>query len=193
MYWQLSKAAPELVGLWDIAPMPGTLQEDGSIARSFACNTSACMIFDNTDKEEEAWNFLKWWLSSDTQAEYSRRRQTGYGMQYLWNTANEKAFDSLPFTAEQKAVIKTQFASQYEIVNHPASYLVAREIGNVWNNVVISNKTLIDCINDAVILSNREIKRKLQEFGYMDDDGNLIKDYTTDALARLKKMTEEQQ
>ena len=69
---------------------------------------------------------------------------------------------------------------------------MAREIGNDWNQVVLNNKTLIDCINNSVTVSNREIKRKLQEFGYMDENGNLIKSYTTDALAYLKKLTEEQ-
>ncbi len=193
VYLQLSMAAPELGGLWDIAPMPGTLQEDGTVARYSVCNSTACMIFGNTEKDEKAWDFLKWWLSADTQAEYSRRRQTGYGTQYLWNTANKQSFETLPFTAEQKDVIRGQFEWQKETVNHPASYLIAREIGNTWNQVVLNNKTLIDCINNSVILSNREIERKLQEFGYMDEKGNLVKDYTTNAIEELKKMKEEKQ
>lgn len=193
IYLQLTMAAPELGGLWDIAPMPGTLQEDGTVARYSVCNSTSCMIFDNTKKDAAAWDFLKWWLSADTQAEYSRRRQTGYGTQYLWNTANKQSFETLPFTAEQKDVIRSQFEWQKETVNHPAAYLIAREIGNTWNQVVLNNKTLIDCINNSVILSNREIERKLQEFGYMDEKGNLVKDYTTNATRELLKMKEEKQ
>lgn len=192
VYLQLQLAAPELSGLWDIAPMPGTLQTDGSVARYSVCNSTACMIFGNTKKSDAAWSFLKWWLSDETQSEYSARRQRSYGTQYLWNTANKKSFETLPFTSEQKSVIRSQFEQQRETVCHPASYLVAREIGNDWNQVVLNNKTLIDCINNSVTVSNREIKRKLQEFGYMDENGNLIKSYTTDALAYLKKLTEEQ-
>ena len=188
LYLQLEIAAPELAGLWDIAPMPGTVQEDGSISRATTANTTACMVFDSTNKDEEAWDFLKWWLSSETQSEYSRRRQTGYGTQYLWNTANEEAFETLPFTEEQKVVLREQFKNQSEIVNHPASYMVAREIGNIWNSVVLSHETLIDCVNNSVILSDREIKRKLQEFGYMDNDGKLVKEYTTNALEKLKEL-----
>lgn len=192
VYLQLELAAPELAGLWDIAPMPGTLQRDGTVARYSVCNSTACMIFGNTKKSDAAWDFLKWWLSDETQSEYSERRQRNYGTQYLWNTANKKSFETLPFTAEQKNVIRSQFEWQKETVNHPAAYLVAREIGNDWNRVVLNNKSLIDCINNSVTLSNREIKRKLQEFGYMDEDGRLLKSYTTDALAELKRMKEEQ-
>ena len=149
-YLQLNMAAPELDGLWDIAPVPGTLREDGSISRDYGCNGSACMIFENSKKHDEAWDFLKWWLSSDTQTEYSRKRQTGYA----------------------------------------ASYIVAREIGNVWNNVVISNKSLVDNINSSTLLCNREFRRKLQEFGFIDKDGKIIKEYSTNALAELKRMQE---
>lgn len=189
-YLQLNMAAPELDGLWDIAPVPGTLREDGSISRDYGCNGSACMIFENSKKHDEAWDFLKWWLSSDTQTEYSRKRQTGYGASYLWNSANKVTFETLPFSSEHKAVIREQFENQQEVAEHPASYIVAREIGNVWNNVVISNKSLVDNINSSTLLCNREFRRKLQEFGFIDKDGKIIKEYSTNALAELKKLQE---
>lgn len=187
-YLQLSMAAPELKGLWDIALVPGTRQEDGSIRRDYGCNGSASMIFANSDKQAEAWDFLKWWLSSETQTEYSRRRQVGYGANYLWNSANQTAFESLPFSAEHKAVIREQFRQQQEVVEHPASYIVAREIGNVWNKVVISNGSLVDSVNSATILCNREFKRKLQEFGFVDENGAILKEYSTHALEELQRL-----
>lgn len=187
-YLQLSMAAPELKGLWDIALVPGTRQEDGSIRRDYGCNGSASMIFANSDKQTEAWDFLKWWLSSETQTEYSRRRQVGYGANYLWNSANRTAFESLPFSAEHKAVIREQFLQQQEVVEHPASYIVAREIGNVWNQVVISNSSLVDSVNSATILCNREFKRKLQEFGFVDENGAILKEYSTHALEELQRL-----
>lgn len=187
-YLQLSMAAPELKGLWDIALVPGTRQEDGSIRRDYGCNGSASMIFANSDKQAQAWNFLKWWLSSETQTEYSRRRQVGYGANYMWNSANRTAFETLPFSAEHKAVIREQFRQQQEVVEHPASYIVAREIGNVWNKVVISNGSLVDSVNSATILCNREFKRKLQEFGFVDENGAILKEYSTHALEELKRL-----
>jgi ABC-type glycerol-3-phosphate transport system substrate-binding protein len=190
MYLQLNMGAPELAGLWDIALTPGTVQEDGSVVRFQPSNATSCMIFENTDKSEQTWDFLKWWLSSETQTNYSRKRQVGYGAEYLWNTANTTAFKTLPFSPEQKKVIEEQFKWQREVTPHPASYLVEREIGNVWNNTVVGNQTLIDCINSSTILSNREIKRKLQEFGFIDEEGNLIKDYAINALEKLEALKE---
>ena len=187
-YLQLSMAAPELKGLWDIALVPGTRQEDGSIRRDYGCNGSASMIFANSDKQAQAWDFLKWWLSSETQTAYSRRRQVGYGANYMWNSANRTAFETLPFSAEHKAVIREQFRQQQEVVEHPASYIVAREIGNVWNKVVISNGSLVDSVNSATILCNREFKRKLQEFGFVDENGAILKEYSTHALEELKRL-----
>lgn len=180
-YLQLNMAAPEISGLWDIALVPGTRQEDGSILRYQPTNSSASMIFENSDKHEEAWEFLKWWLSSETQSEYSRRRQT----------ANASAFETLPFSSEHKAIIRETYKNQMEMVSHPASYIVEREIGNVWNNVVISNESLVDNINSSTILVNREFKRKMQEFGFIDSDGNIIKDYSANALEELKAKAKE--
>lgn len=187
-YLQLNMAAPELAGLWDIALVPGTRQEDGSIKRYYPANASCCFIFKNSEKKEEAWDFLKWWLSSDTQSEFSRRRQTGYGSQYLWNTANQVSFETLPFSSDHKDVIREQFANQKQMVSHPASYIVEREIGNIWNNVVLGNESLVDNINSATILCDREFSRKLQEFGFIDSNGKIIKQYSINALEELKKM-----
>ena len=32
-------------------------------------------------------------------------------------------------------------------------------------------------IDEATLVSNREMQRKLTEFGYFDEDGNKLKDY----------------
>ena len=85
-------------------------------------------------------------------------------------------------------MIREQFRQQQEVVEHPASYIVAREIGNVWNKVVISNGSLVDSVNSATILCNREFKRKLQEFGFVDENGAILKEYSTHALEELQRL-----
>ena len=176
-YVQLMTAAPELDGKWGIALIPGELQEDGSVAYYQAADSTASMIFDNTDKPDEAWDFLKWWLSSETQAEFSNRLESTYGPAYRWNTANLKAFAQLPYPEEDKQIILEQISYQKETGRHPAGYMVEREVSNIWNQVVVNGEGLTESIDRAVIASNREIIRKLQEFGFMDENGNLIKPY----------------
>ena len=191
-YLQLSLAAPEIAGNWDIALTPGTMQNDGKVLRYQPANNTACMIFKNTEKSDKAWDFLKWWLSSDTQLEYSVRRCTVYGKEYQWNTANVTAFKQLPFDKRIKDFALMQWEHQREVTPHPASYIAEREISNVWNNVVVDNKALIEEIDSAVILSDREIIRKMQEFGYMDKNGRLIKEYNTGIIDMLYENLKEE-
>lgn len=189
-YIQLTTAAPELEGQWGIALIPGQRQSDGTVTRYQAADSTASMIFANTDMPDEAWEFLRWWLSAKTQAEFSNRLESTYGPAYRWNTANLEAFRSLPYSDEDKAVILEQISYQKETARHPAGYMVEREVSNIWNEVVVNGKGLTESTDRAVIACNREIIRKLQEFGYMDDDGNLIRAYTTEDVMQWMGLTE---
>lgn len=191
-YVQLSTAAPELEGRWGVALVPGTMRSDGTIDYCQAADSTASMIFKNTDQPEESWEFLKWWLSSQTQAEFSNRMESAYGSAYRWNTANLKAFDSLPYDPADKAVILEQLSYQKETLRHPAGYMVEREISNIWNQVVVNGKGLTESIDRAAIASDREIIRKLQEFGFMDENGNMIKPYTTEDILSWMGLGEEE-
>ena len=47
----------------------------------------------------------------------------------------------------------------------------------------------MESLDQAVLVIDREIKRKLQEFGYIDQDGKLIKDYNIEILKMLYTKT----
>lgn len=187
-YLQMEVAAPELEGRWNVALAPGVEQSDGSILRYQMANSTACMIFENTSFEQESWEFLKWWLSSETQVEYAYMLESTYGVTYRWNTANTQAFAQLPYPEEHKQIVLEQWENQKENLRHPAMYMVERELSNIWLNVVINSDTLVTEIDRATIEANREILRKLQEFGYYDAQKNVIKNYpmmTYEQLAAL--------
>ena len=189
-YIQLELAAPELAGKWDIALAPGTEGEDGEIRRYQMADGTAGMIFENTEHPQEAYNFLQWWMSKDTQVEFAYTLQSKFGPEFRWNTANIEAFKELPYPKEHRDVILKQWEWQKEVVRHPAGYMVEREVSNVWNNVVVMGRTLRTELDGAALESNREIVRKLTEFGYMDKDGNLIQDYPVDNLRYLQSLLE---
>lgn len=192
-YVQLTEAAPELAGLWDIAPVPGNLTEDGKVVRDMNASTTTCMIFDNTDMPEEAWVFLKWWLSAQTQSEFASTMELSYGTEYRWNTANLKSFEESSYSKEHKEVIRVAWENQKENVQHPASYIVEREISNAFTNAVVNGDTVIEALDQSTLVANREIQRKLKEFGYCDNKGNLIKNYPIEVMkdieAKLQKQT----
>lgn len=191
-YIQLQVAAPELIGKWDIAVVPGQKQEDGTVLRYQSVDNTSSMIFKNTDKEEEAWNFLKWWLSEETQVKFAYTLESTYGSQYRWNTANLCAFSQLPYLDEHKQVILEQLSYQKENVRHPAGYMVERESSNIWNNVVANGKGLIESIDRSTIASDREIIRKLKEFGFLDAEGKVIKEYPIDTIQKLQEQLNSQ-
>ena len=185
-YVQLQVAAPELTGLWDIALIPGQRQEDGSVLRYQAADSTASMIFSNTDKEEEAYQFLKWWLSEETQVEFAYNLESRYGAEYRWNTANLSAFKELPYPENHKKIVLEQLSYQKENARHPAGYMVERESSNIWNNVIANGKGLRASIDRGKIIADREIIRKLKEFGFLDEDGNVLKPYPMDIIENLK-------
>ena len=189
-YIQLSLAAPELAGKWDIALIPGVMQEDGTVARDYPVSRTACMIFENTDKPEAAYDFLKWWLSTDTQVTYAYSLQSSYGPEFYWNPANRTAMAQLYFKPEHLSLMLEQWDWGHENFRHPATYMVERATSDAWTNVVVNSQNKMVSLDYASILADREIVRKLVEFGYMDAEGNIIKEYITDTVGRLKSQLE---
>lgn len=190
-YIQLQMAAPELAGKWGIAMAPGTRQEDGTIRRYQPAAGSTCMIFGNTTRSEQAWDFMKWWLSTDTQVKYAYNMQGTYGTEYRWNTGNLKAFAQMSYSNEDKEVIMNQWKHQKEITYHPANYMIERQTSDIWNGVVVDHESLVEEVDRATLVTNREITRKLKEFGFCDDDGNLIKNYSMKAMDDLQRLLAE--
>jgi ABC-type glycerol-3-phosphate transport system substrate-binding protein len=177
LYVALSNAADEIYGLWDIAPSPGVQSSEGSVKRYQVAGDRASIIFSDSQNKEKTWLFLKWWLSKETQLKYARTLVTRYGQAYLWNTANIGAFREVEFFDEfHKRAILEQWRWIGEVQRHPGGYMVEREVSNVWNKVVIEGRPLRSSIDRSVILVNRELERKLTEFGYLIE-GEKTRDY----------------
>lgn len=191
-YLQLQVGAPELNGRWDIALVPGTEQEDGTICRYWSADSTSSMIFSNTQRKDEAYRFLKWWLSSETQLEYANDLQTKYGSDYIWNTANHVALEGMSYPLAHKEIILEQWSWQKEALRHPASYILEREVSNAWIAIVTEGEPFQARIDEATLVSNREIMRKLTEFGYFDEEGNKLKDYNVNLIEELISEREEE-
>lgn len=187
MYVQMTEAAPELAGMWDIAPIPGTKAQDGSIERNMNAAMTTAMIFKNTKHSEESWRFLKWWLSKETQAEFASTIEMSYGTEYRWNTANLEAFEAGSYPKNHKGVIREVWEDQQENLQHPASYIVERELSNAFTNVVVNGDTVVEAMESSTLISDREILRKLKEFGYADSDGNMKRDYNMKIIEMIQE------
>ena len=133
-YLQLLTSAPELYGRWSIAPVPGTVQADGTVSHAVGTTAStAGVILSQSDKQEAAWTFLKWWMSAETQTRYGRELEAILGTGARWNTANVESFFSLPWDARHAQIIKAQMESAREQMIVPGGYFTGRHIINAWN------------------------------------------------------------
>lgn len=168
VYLQLTTAAPEIAGLWDVALAPGVKQADGTINRTNTSDAKGVVIFEKSENQQEAWDFIKWWLSSDIQARFANDIEATYGPTFLWNTANVNAFARLPIDDHHKEVILEQWTHTRNIAQTPATYIIERCISNVWNAAVFEQAPIRAQISDAVLEINKEMKRKMTEFGYYD-------------------------
>ena len=169
-YLQLLSAAPEIAGMWGIAPVPGLEQEDGTISRtaaSFDCIGD--MILANTGKEEQAWEFLKWWTSTEIQNAYCQEIEASLGTEARWNTANIESFHSLAWKKEDLDVIKIMMEQDKEMPNVVGGYYTTRHLTNAWNKVVISGGNLRDALEEAVLEINKELRMKQEEYGIVNE------------------------
>lgn len=186
-YIQLKYAAPELAGQWGVLPIPGIENEEGVIERWDPTYGDSAIIFKDSDKKEMAWELIKWWTSSDVQSEFSYHIQSTLGDQFLYLTANIEGFRKSAWPNDSKHVILEQWEWIQTIGKVPGDYMVEREISNAWNKVVFDRENPRVAIDHAVKTINRELNRKLKEFGYIDvNTDELLKPYKVPTIENVE-------
>ena len=173
-YVKLITAAPEIEGLWGISLYPATVLADGTQLRYATGSAQACIMLADTDKPEESWRFLKWWMSTETQTAFQEQLMMNYGKEYLWNSANVEAFRALAIPEEHKEVILAQWEWLQEPVKLPGCYIQERELSNVWNKIVFQGANPRVAIDDAIITINREMARKMEQLGYTRNGQRIV-------------------
>jgi len=147
------------------------------------------MIFKDTEHPAEAWAFLKWWLSAETQLRFANQLQTLYGKEYLWNTANLDAFRQAFWPEEDKQVILEQWRWLKEVPKTPGAYMIERELSNIWNKVVFDGENIQSVVEDAVDVIDKETVRKMEEFGYMKN-GKVVVPYPVTTIEDVEGWVE---
>lgn len=189
-YNLISNAAPEIDGSWGVALIPGVKDENGEVMRYSSAGAESTFLFNSTpEREEQAWEFVKWWSSAQVQAEFGQRLQITYGDEYYWNTANCEAFAQLPWDSDDKEVISKQLTWTMEAPRALASYMVERELSDAYNLVVLGAKSanVREALDDAQKNIKRETLRKLEEFGYIEN-GVTVKEYEVPTIEKVHEI-----
>ena len=189
MYNLVMNAAPELADKWGIALYPGLTDENGNVQRWTSGMEQSCFIFDNTNMPEESWQFLSWWMSEEIQTEFAFNLQSTLGNEYMWNSANVAAYMNAPWPTEHKKIIAEQMNWIYETPRNPGSYMVERELSNAVNAVCLEGQNLRAALDEAIKRIDRELERKLEEFGRMKD-GQLTEPFIVPDINTVKEWLE---
>ncbi len=169
-YLMLLNAAPEIAGKWSIAAFPGVADENGVVQR-WTCNSGeSSVIFSASGMQQEAWDFLDWYMSDEVQSEFGYLLQATMGNEYLWNSANLTAFLASSWPEADKQVIADQLEWTWEPSRMLGAYMVERELSNAVNSIVQDHENLRAAMDEAIKRINREVERKMEAYGLTAED-----------------------
>ena len=167
-YNRLSAAAPEIAGLWEMVPIPGTVQEDGTISRAQGGSGSASVMLraaEDNGNVEPAWTFLKWWCSAEAQTRYALDVEAVLGVVGRVVTTNREAFKNLSWSGKEYKNLMTAWEEIQEIPEAPGGYYLTRDLDNAFRDVVYNNRNARESLLSWKLSVDAEIQRKREEFG----------------------------
>lgn len=161
----LSVFAPEIKGMWGFTHVPGTVQEDGSVDYSVAGTGVATILLATSQKQEAAWEFMKWWASASAQVQYGQEMESLLGTSARYAAANKEAIGSLPWSYKDYTALQEQWPHVVGVPEVPGSYLLDREINFAFRQVVLQSGNPREALADHLDNINLEITKKRKEFG----------------------------
>ena len=161
---QLEVAAPEIAGRWTAVSLPGVIGENGETNYSSSAEGTGCGITMLSKNRQKAWQFLKWWVSADTQIKYSQNLESLLGPLGRVAAANSEAFSQLGWNADQLKELLDQRKNIVCLPQLPGGYYVTRGIDQAFWNVVEQNANPTDTILEWGEIVNDEMRRKRNEY-----------------------------
>jgi hypothetical protein len=165
LYNQLKVFATEIEGLWSMVPVPGVVQEDGTVNNcAISAVSASVMVKGSEDKMNDAWTYIKWFTGDQCQAEYANEMVAIMGPSAKYNTANIKALENLPWTTEEYSRIKLQFDNLASVPNYPGTYIIARYTEFAFLSAYNEGADPTEALLGYIYTINKEISRKRAEF-----------------------------
>jgi ABC-type glycerol-3-phosphate transport system substrate-binding protein len=161
----LSVFAPELRGLWQFYPLPGTLGADGQLNRSTTAGGLASMMLSSSVNQLQAWEFLRWWAGARTQTLYGHELETLIGEAARYPTANRRAMENLSWTVADYQMLSAQWDWARAFPQVPGGYFTGRHVSNAFRTVVNNLADPRETLWDFIEVINSELINKRKEFG----------------------------
>ena len=165
MYNQLTVAAPEISGLWEMVPIPGTPMEDGTINRAQNTSLSGSIMLESAKNKDAAWEFMKWWSRPEVKASYGISLEGLMGPSARFTPANIDTMALLPWSNDELVNLMEAMELCVGIPQLPGSYYTSRGLTNAFRTIVYSDATPQSVMKLQTRYINEEITRKRTEFG----------------------------
>ena len=165
-YNTLMVSAPEIRGLWDFTLFPGTRKEDGTIDRTAQTDGLCCLMIatENETTRNNAWEFMKWWVSADAQVRFGREMESVLGASARYQTANRDALRQLAWSNAQLKVLEEQMAHTRGFPEIAGGYSTTRHITNAIRRVINTKEDPRETLLNYARTINEEIRIKRREF-----------------------------
>lgn len=165
MYNQLTVAAPEINGLWEMIPIPGTPLENGEVNRAQNTSVSGTIMLRDAKHKQAAWEFMKWWSRADTKASYGIALEGLMGPSARFTPANIETMALLPWSNNELDSLMEAMALCVGIPQLPGSYYTSRGLMNAFRTIVYNDEQPQSVMKLQARYINEEITRKREEFG----------------------------
>jgi len=167
-YNQLTVFAPEIKGVWGMLPVPAHKTEEGFDHSCVATVSGDILLADSEDKEA-AWEFLKWWLSAETQSAYGKNIESIVGSAARYNSANKEAFGTVQWDSDVRRNLMYQLEYARPVEEVPGGYFTTRLYDFAFRDIVYKDADVRQTMTDTVLDINTEMKNKRDEYGLGDD------------------------
>ncbi len=178
--------APEINGLWEFTPLPGTPDpRDPSKINNATIGAVSTIMMMRSAAEDEAvafgsWAFMQWYVSAEIQSTYGNEMIALLGPSAKQPTANLQALENMAWSTEESNNLMSQFNQVVCTPEFPGSYIISRYTSFAFLDVVNNDSEPVEEMQSQITDINVELTRKREEFGLP----------TTDSIREMLKAVE---
>ena len=115
--------------------------------------------------KQDAWEFMKWWVSTDSQVRFGREMESVLGASARYQTANRDALRQLAWSNAQLAILEEQMSHTKGFREVAGGYSTTRHITNAIRKVINDKDDPRETLLNYARTINEEIRIKRREFG----------------------------
>jgi len=121
-------------------------------------------VMKNEQRMADSWQFMRWWVSADTQVRFGREMEALLGASARYATANKEALRQLSWNSRQIKILEESMKETVGVPEVPGSYYTPRHIVNGTRRVINDKDDARETLIDYTRKINEELTRKRQEF-----------------------------